>query len=94
MLAIQHCKLILRGLNAQYVILGIGALYLVACMTPHDKSGPLAHGVRADAPRDSIGVMLSWTPEQTIVNFRRSDQIFAAHAIHHGANVSGRTGNR
>jgi len=31
--------------------------------------------------------MLSWTPEQTIVNFRRVDQIFAAHTIHRGANV-------
>jgi CubicO group peptidase (beta-lactamase class C family) len=31
--------------------------------------------------------MLSWTPEQTIVNFRRSDQIFAAHTIHRGPYV-------
>jgi CubicO group peptidase (beta-lactamase class C family) len=62
------------------------ALYLAACTT-HDKPGPLARGVRADAPRDTIGVMLSWTPDQTIVNFRRSDQIFTAHTIHHGANV-------
>jgi CubicO group peptidase (beta-lactamase class C family) len=65
----------------------LSALFLAACTTPHDKPGPLARGVRADAPPDTIGVFLSWTPEQTIVNFRRSDQIFAAHTIHRGANV-------
>jgi CubicO group peptidase (beta-lactamase class C family) len=35
----------------------------------------------------AIGVMLSWTPEQTIANFQRSDQIFTAHTIHHSGNV-------
>ena len=69
------------------IIACLGALCLAACTAPHDKPGPLARGVRADAPRDTIGVMLSWTPDQTIVNFRRSDQIFAAHTVHHGANV-------
>ena len=69
------------------IIACLGALCLAACATPHDKPGPLARGVRADAPRDTIGVILSWTPEQTIVNFRRVDQIFPAHAIHHGATV-------
>jgi CubicO group peptidase (beta-lactamase class C family) len=69
------------------IIACLGALCLAACTTPHDKPGPLARGVRADAPRDTIGVMLSWTPEQTIANFRRSDQIFTAHTIHRGANV-------
>ena len=65
----------------------LAALSLAACATPHDKTGPLAPGVRADAPRDTIGVVLSWTPEQTIVNFRRADQIFPAHIIHRGAKV-------
>ena len=69
------------------IIIYVAALCLAACTTPHDKPGPLARGVRADAPQDTIGVMLSWTPEQTIVNFRRADQIFAAHTIHRGANV-------
>jgi CubicO group peptidase (beta-lactamase class C family) len=69
------------------IITCLGALCLAACTTPHDKPGPLARGVRADAPRDTIGVMLSWTPDQTIVNFRRSDQIFAARTIHHGGSV-------
>ena len=69
------------------VILSLAALALAACATPQHQSGPLARGVAADAPRDTIGVMLSWTPAQTIVNFRCADQIFAAHIIHHGAHV-------
>jgi CubicO group peptidase (beta-lactamase class C family) len=69
------------------VIICVAALFLAACTTPHDKPGPLARGVAADAPRDTIGVMLSWTPDQTIVNFGRSDQIFAAHTLHHGGKV-------
>jgi CubicO group peptidase (beta-lactamase class C family) len=68
-------------------IVCVAALSLAACATPHDKSGPLARGVRADAPPDTIGVVLSWTPDQTLVNFRRVDQIFAAHIIRHGAKV-------
>ena len=69
------------------IIVCLAVLGLGACATQHDKPGPLARGVPANAPRDTIGVMLSWTPEQTIVNFRRVDQIFAAHTIHRGANV-------
>jgi CubicO group peptidase (beta-lactamase class C family) len=69
------------------IIVCLAVLSLAACATQHDKPGPLARGVPANAPPDTIGVMLSWTPEQTIVNFRRGDQIFAAHTIHHGANV-------
>lgn len=69
------------------IIACLAALGLAACTTWLDKPGPLARGVRADAPPDTIGVMLSWTPDQTIVNFRRSDQIFAAHTIHRGAHV-------
>jgi CubicO group peptidase (beta-lactamase class C family) len=69
------------------IIACLAVLGLAACTTAHDKLGPLARGVRADAPPDTIGVVLSWTPDQTIVNFRRADQIFAAHTIHHGANV-------
>ena len=71
----------------RHIIVCLAALGLAACATSHDKAGPLAPGVRADAPPDTIGVVLSWTPDQTIVNFRRSDQIFAAHTIHHGGKV-------
>jgi CubicO group peptidase (beta-lactamase class C family) len=69
------------------IIVCLAVLGLAACTTQHDKPAPLAQGVPANAPPDTIGVMLSWTPEQTIVNFRRADQIFAAHTIHHGTNV-------
>ena len=69
------------------IVVCLVVLGLAACSTPHDKPGPLARGVGAESPRDTIGVVLSWSPDQTIVNFRRSDQIFAAHTIHHGANV-------
>src|ERR1700753_4440313 len=65
----------------------IAALCLAACSTPHDKPGPLARRVAADSPRDTIGVMLSWTSEQTIVNFRHADEIFPAHTIHRGPKV-------
>jgi CubicO group peptidase (beta-lactamase class C family) len=40
--------------------------------------------VPANAPPDTIGIMLSWTPDQTLVNFREVDQLFPTHTIHHG----------
>jgi len=69
------------------IVACLAALGLAACATQHDKPGPLAPGVAADAPRDTIGVMLSWTPDQTIVNFRSIDRIFTTHMIRHGDNV-------
>jgi hypothetical protein len=52
------------------IIASLAALGLAACTMPHHKPGPLGRGVPADAPPDTIGVMLSWTPDQTLVNFR------------------------
>ncbi len=69
------------------IIACLAALGLVACTTPHNKPGPLARGVRADAPPDTIGVFLSWTPKQTLVNFRSIDHIFTTHMIRHGASI-------
>jgi CubicO group peptidase (beta-lactamase class C family) len=69
------------------IVACLAALGLAACTTAHHKSGPLARGVPADAPLDTIGVMLSWTPDQTLVNFRNVDRIFTSHTIRHGANV-------
>jgi CubicO group peptidase (beta-lactamase class C family) len=69
------------------IILSIAALCLAACVSPHNKTGPLARGVRSDSPPDTIGIMLSWTPDQTLVNFSNADRIFTTHTIHHGANV-------
>lgn len=68
------------------IIASLAALGLAACTTPHHNPGPLARGVPADAPADTIGVMLSWTPDQTLVNFRSIDRIFTTHTIRHGAN--------
>jgi CubicO group peptidase (beta-lactamase class C family) len=69
------------------LVLSLAAAWLVGCTTPHRESGPLAQGVRPDSPRDTIGVMLAWTPEQTLVNFRHVDHFFATHTIDHGTNV-------
>src|SRR5258708_3479816 len=76
-----------RKVHMKRIIIYVAALYLAACATPHDKPGPWARGVPANAPPDTIGVFLSWTPDQTLVNFRRIDRIFTTHTIHHGANV-------
>jgi CubicO group peptidase (beta-lactamase class C family) len=69
------------------IIACLAVLVLVACATPHDKPGPFARGVRADAPPDTIGVFLSWSPEQTLVNFRNIDHIFTTHTIRRGDHV-------
>ena len=69
------------------IFASLAALALAACSTPHHATGPLAPGVRADAPPDTIGIFLSWTPDQTLVNFRSIDHIFTTHTIRHGENV-------
>jgi CubicO group peptidase (beta-lactamase class C family) len=71
----------------KHMIVCLAMLGLAACATPRHQPGPLARGIRADAPQDTIGVVLSWTPEQTIVNFRSIDRIFTTHTIRHGDNV-------
>jgi CubicO group peptidase (beta-lactamase class C family) len=69
------------------IIAWVAVLGLAACTTQHQKPGPLARGVPANAPPDTIGIFLSWTPEQTLVNFRSIDRIFTTHTIRHGADV-------
>jgi CubicO group peptidase (beta-lactamase class C family) len=69
------------------IIACISMLGVAACATLHQKPGPWARGVPANAPPDTIGIFLSWTPEQTLVNFRSIDRIFTTHAIRHGAHV-------
>ena len=69
------------------VIACVSVLALAACATLHEKSGPFARGVPANAPPDTIGIFLSWTPEQTLVNFRNIDRIFTTHTIRHGDRV-------
>jgi CubicO group peptidase (beta-lactamase class C family) len=49
--------------------------------------GPQAVGVSPDAPKDPIGIMLGWTPEQTLVNFKHLDQLFSVRTVPHGAST-------
>ncbi len=68
------------------IVVSLAALFLAACETS-PVPGPYAPGVSADAPRDTVGILFSWTPEQTIVNFRNIDRIFATHTVRHGDRV-------
>jgi CubicO group peptidase (beta-lactamase class C family) len=54
---------------------------------PAQMKGPQAVGVSPDAPKDPIGIMLSWTPEQTIINFKHIDQLFSVRTVPHGAST-------
>ena len=53
----------------------------------HIMQGPLAVGVSPNAPKDSIGVLLGWTPAQTIENFKHFDQIFPVRTVRRGPQV-------
>ena len=65
----------------------LSLLVLTACTaaTQHTQSkGPQAIGVSADAPKDPIGIMLGWTPDQTITNFKHLDQLFPVRIVRRG----------
>jgi CubicO group peptidase (beta-lactamase class C family) len=47
-------------------------------------TGPQAIGVSPDAPKDPIGIMLGWTPDQTLTNFKHIDQLFPVHIVPRG----------
>jgi CubicO group peptidase (beta-lactamase class C family) len=49
--------------------------------------GPQAVGVSPDAPKDAIGVILGWTPEQTITNFKHLDRLFPVRTVPRGSSV-------
>ena len=49
--------------------------------------GPQAVGVSPEAPKDPIGIILGWTPEQTIVNFKHIDQLFSVRVVRRGAST-------
>jgi CubicO group peptidase (beta-lactamase class C family) len=49
--------------------------------------GPQAVGVSPDAPKDAIGIMLSWTPAQTITNFKHLDQLFPVRTVQRGVST-------
>ena len=50
----------------------------------HTIRGPLATGISPDAPKDSIGVLLGWRPDQTIENFKHFDRIFPVRTVKRG----------
>jgi len=49
--------------------------------------GPQAVGVSPHATKDPVGIMLSWTPDQTITNFKHLDQLFPVHTVPRGAST-------
>jgi CubicO group peptidase (beta-lactamase class C family) len=53
----------------------------------HTMKGPLAVGVSPDAPKDSIGVLLGWSPSETIENFKHFDRIFPVRTVRRGPQV-------
>src|ERR1700727_1332733 len=65
-------------------------LGLTSCTRPTNQArmkGPQAVGVSPDAPKDAIGIMLGWTPDQTITNFKHLDQLFPVRTVPRGAST-------
>jgi len=62
---------------------------LTTCTPPAlaQMKGPQAVGVSPEAPKDPIGILLGWTPDQTIVNFRHLDQLFSVRVVRRGAST-------
>jgi hypothetical protein len=68
----------------------ITLLALTSCTLPTNRAqmkGPQAVGVSPDAPKDPIGIMLGWTPNQTIANFKHLDQLFPVRTVPRGAST-------
>jgi CubicO group peptidase (beta-lactamase class C family) len=65
-------------------------LSLASCTLPTSQTqmkGPQAIGVPPGAPKDPIGIMLAWTPDQTITNFKHLDQLFPVRAVSRGTST-------
>ncbi len=68
----------------------ITLLALTSCTLPTNQAqmkGPQAVGVSPHAPRDPVGIMLGWTPDQTITNFKHLDQLFPVRTVPRGASM-------
>jgi CubicO group peptidase (beta-lactamase class C family) len=68
----------------------VALVALASCTLPTQQAqmkGPQAVGVSPDAPKDPVGVMLAWTPDQTIANFKHLDRLFAVRTVPHGSSV-------
>lgn len=60
---------------------------LTGCTSPTHQEriqGPQDVGVSPDASKDAIGIILGWTPDQTITNFKHLDQLFPVRTVPHG----------
>jgi CubicO group peptidase (beta-lactamase class C family) len=65
-------------------------LALTSCMRPtNDAHTKGSHAVSflPDAPKDPIGIILSWTDDQTMTNFKHIDQLFPVRTVPHGAST-------
>ena len=68
----------------------VALVALTSCTSPtHQEQikGPQAVGVSPNAPKDAIGIMLGWTPDQTITNFKHLDQLFPVRTVPRGVSI-------
>lgn len=66
----------------------VALVALTSCTAPTiepEMKGPQAVGVSPDAPKDPVGIMLSWTPDQTITNFEHLDRLFPVRTVSRGS---------
>ena len=65
----------------------VALVALTSCTLPTQQEqikGPQAVGVSPNAPKDAIGIMLDWTPDQTITNFKHLDKLFPVRTVPRG----------
>lgn len=71
--------------------LALATLLALRCCAPPttqaQMTGPQAVGVSSDAPKDPVGIILGWTPDQTITNFKHLDRFFPVRTVPRGAAV-------
>jgi CubicO group peptidase (beta-lactamase class C family) len=68
----------------------VALVALTSCTPPMPQAqmkGPQAVGVSPDAPKDPVGIMLGWTPDQTITNFKHLDRLFSVRTVSRGSSV-------
>jgi CubicO group peptidase (beta-lactamase class C family) len=72
-------------------LLAPATLLALTCSAPSttqaQMTGPQAVGVSSDAPKDAVGVILGWTPDQTIINFKHLEQLFPVRTVRRGTAV-------
>lgn len=72
-------------------VLALATLLALTCCAPPttqaQMTGPRAVGVSSDAPKDPVGIILGWTPDQTITNFKHLDQFFPVRTVPRAAAV-------